>query len=157
MREFAQELVDLVIDEVVAAEDIGICGRVCSVAGRSSEIPGPRGCFLTPLLLFVRSLDIRIIYEPFTEAQVARLQNGSALAVLCIHVIQDHVRAEELRLQRWLQTHMPRSAPPVWLFPVLNWVTCHDIPLCIVAYIISGLSNHASATLWQRLRRGCAI
>lgn len=164
MRSFPQELVDQVIDDLAATShtnlnDIGTCAAVCrrwlprSRKHLFRHIRLSHAALLefldlveassAPLLSFVRSLDIRIIYdEPFTEDQVAPLQRFLTLTELCIRAPNSPViPAEQLRFQSWLQTHVPRFGAACATLTRFELVFNSDIPLSVVTDIISSLPH----------------
>ncbi|KAJ7461522.1 hypothetical protein FB451DRAFT_1268457 [Mycena latifolia] len=159
MQELAQELVDLVIDEVAATvntQDIGSCSRVCrrwlprSRKHLFQRITLSHAALLeildlmdaspAPLLPFVRSLNI---HEPFTEAHVVQLQSCSALTELCIRAPHSTIQAEQLpeqlRFQRWLQNHIPCFGAACLALTRFELDFSSDIPLRIIADIITSL------------------
>ncbi|KAJ7442299.1 hypothetical protein FB451DRAFT_1297728 [Mycena latifolia] len=161
MREFAQELVDLVIDEVATArpdtKDVGACGRVCRrwllrsrmhlfsrIRIRLSRAdPAAIQSFLdivdaslVHILSFVRSLDVRLVNGEVSEEQVARLRNCGTLTQLRIQPENAVLKEDRLRFQHLLHTHTWRfgACPSLTQFE-LGFPS--DIELCVIADLIS--------------------
>ncbi|KAJ6572207.1 hypothetical protein B0H19DRAFT_1065179 [Mycena capillaripes] len=174
MRDFAQELVELVIDNVVAAastRDIGSCGRVCrrwlprsrmhlfSSISLSNSKPTTIQSFLDlidasseciPSL--VRTLEIGFERACVSESHMARLQNFSTLRELRIHAMQSWFSGEEeLKFEKLVHTHVPRfgiSSPYLTHFEL---ELPGNIPLNVIADLISGLPGLTHL----RLSTGC--
>ncbi|KAJ7696536.1 hypothetical protein B0H17DRAFT_1198046 [Mycena rosella] len=153
MQQFAQELVDYIIDDVAAAattNEIATCSSVCprwlprSRKHLFHHITVSQTTLLqfldsSPHLLpFVRSLDIRIKYEPFAEPPVAQLQNFSTLVELCIHA-PAMLPAEQLDFECWLQTAIQGFGAACPNLTRFELTFASDITLPIIADIMSGL------------------
>ncbi|KAJ6505416.1 hypothetical protein C8R45DRAFT_972622, partial [Mycena sanguinolenta] len=155
MRDFAQELVDLVIDDVAAtsnARDIGACGAVCRrwlprsrihlfsqiTVSNSSPVTIPKLINLVDaspsnILCFVRTLDIRL-NRTIPEQHLARLQRCcSALWELRIRF------TPRIQFECIVRDYVLRFGASC---PALTRVELDielDIPLDVLAALIAGL------------------
>ncbi|KAJ7139622.1 hypothetical protein C8R44DRAFT_939630 [Mycena epipterygia] len=164
MREFAQELVDLVIDQVAAArpntKDIGTCGFVCRrwlprtrmhlfsrIRIRFSRAdPTTFQSFLDMVdaslvhtLSFVRSLDVQLVNGEIFPVQVERLRNyGRNETELRVPSECAVLKEDRLRFQRLLHAHIQRfgASPSLTHFEL---VLPSDIELRVIADLISAL------------------
>ncbi|KAJ7246441.1 hypothetical protein C8J57DRAFT_1476099 [Mycena rebaudengoi] len=158
MKDFPQELLDHVIDDVASSKntmDLSACGCVCrrwlhrrrvhlfSHITLSDTSSAAVERFLTlvdgssvPLLSFVQSLDMHFARRPFRDGDMARLQNCTALTNLCIYA-----RANlRYPFDRWLQTHIPRfGAACPYLSHLELMGLGSDVLLCTIVDVILAL------------------
>ncbi|KAJ7886920.1 hypothetical protein B0H13DRAFT_2534706 [Mycena leptocephala] len=162
MREFAQELVDLVIDNVAATtntRDIGTCGSVCRRwlprsrmhlfyrITLSNTEPAAIQSFLdlidasSPhIISFVRTLHIRLVPGWVAESHMARLQSFPVLTELCIHGLDSFRRVEEFaQFERLLHTHVPRFGAACLSLTRFHLALPGDMFLDVLVNLISGL------------------
>ncbi|KAJ6550341.1 hypothetical protein B0H19DRAFT_1074197 [Mycena capillaripes] len=165
MREFAQELVDLIIDNVAVTSstaDIGSCGRVCrewlprsrmhlfSHLTLSNTGPSNIQSFSNladassmPISPFVRTLHIRIhLHSPLpSEEHMERLHNFPTLREFRLHGLESS-ESQELRFLQLVHTHVPlvplvgAACPSLTRFE-LGIPT--NIPLAVLADVLAGL------------------
>ncbi|KAJ7466403.1 hypothetical protein FB451DRAFT_1402155 [Mycena latifolia] len=167
MRQFPQELVDLVIDDAAAPDttDIGTCGLVCrqwlprsrrhlfSDIILSNSHPSAIQTFLDlvdassiPIFPLVKSLDMHLVNGPFAEMHTARLYDCHAIADLRIHAplqpLHDRMEpVQDLQFQCWLQTHIPRFGSACLSLTRFELVLASDMPFRIIAESICSLPS----------------
>ncbi|KAJ7492966.1 hypothetical protein B0H11DRAFT_2396225 [Mycena galericulata] len=163
MRQFPQELVDLVIDDVADITDLGTCGLICrrclprsrkhlfSHINLSNADPSAIQQFLdlvdaseTPILALVKSAHMHLVDGVFTEAHMERLHECLAIGDLRIHgphpAPRDHYTpVEDEPFQFWLQTHVPRFGSACLSLTRFELVLTSDIQFCILRDIICSM------------------
>ncbi|KAJ6483080.1 hypothetical protein C8R45DRAFT_1215025 [Mycena sanguinolenta] len=157
MRDFAQELVDLVIDHVAATTnrgDIGSCGCVCRrwlprsrmhLFSRITLSTSHRDAVqvlmdlidasCSDILSLVRTLHIRIT-RGTSDSHMARLRSCAQLRELHIH---EFYAQDQHEFDRIVLTHVPRfgaSCPSLTRF---EFIPQGDLHLYVLADILSGL------------------
>ncbi|KAJ6571485.1 hypothetical protein B0H19DRAFT_1255454 [Mycena capillaripes] len=173
MRDFAQELVDLVIDNIAATartRDIDSCGRVCRrwlprsrmhlFSGIS--LSNPKSTAIQSFLdlidassedipSLVHTLTIGITHAWVSEPHMARLQDFSALRKLRIHAMQSRLSGEkELEFEELVHTHVPRfdvSCPSLTHFEL-------ELPGDILLNAVADLTSGLPGLTHLRLRTG---
>ncbi|KAJ7150044.1 hypothetical protein C8R43DRAFT_1128106 [Mycena crocata] len=159
MKDFPQELVDRIIDDVAASKntkDLSICGGVCkrwlhrsrghlfshiTVSNRGYAaiqkfidlVDGS----LVPILALVRSLDMHFSRGCYDDAHEVRLQSCEALVKLCIHV-NGRYGYEGFGL--WLERNIPRFGTACSALAHLELVNLGcNLPLHVLATVVSSL------------------
>jgi hypothetical protein len=165
MQNLAQELVDLVIDEVATTadtRDIGACALICrcwllrgkrhlfsSILLSNADPTAIQALLLVdlldassnPILPFVKLLDMHLVNGPFTEAHMAHLPDCHAVRDLRIQATRLTPRTEwgpveELPFQRWLQTYVPHFGSSWLSLTRFEFLLRSDLPMRLLADII---------------------
>ncbi|KAJ7138234.1 hypothetical protein C8R44DRAFT_976041 [Mycena epipterygia] len=164
MREFPQELVDEVIDDVAATANtktIATCGGVCrrwvprsrkhlfSHITFSNTDPATIQSFVdmvegssVPILSFIRSLDLCVVNRQVSDVHMLarKLQNWPSLAELCTHPTKATTRAEISQFHPALHRHyIPRFGVDWPALTRLELVFASHMPLGIITDIASTL------------------
>ncbi|KAJ7764943.1 hypothetical protein B0H16DRAFT_1454736 [Mycena metata] len=174
MRDFAQELVDLVLDNVAAGaanlKDIGNCGSVCkrwlppsrkhlfshlTISNLGSPTPQS---FLdlvdtsrAPVLSLVRTLHVCLSLEgpPIAEHHILRLKCPS-LVELRIDGLQTLERLQKLDFVHWVYTNIPRMSLSL---TQLELILPTSFPTDVLADLLSGLSLLSQLTIGSKGRK----